>query len=351
MSVDDSQQAASATPAGSPRMLDYSTPRNRRPGIVTAVGIISIIVASLGLLRSSGQLLFTAGMLLAAQVGFTPGAGSAVTDGATLSPEDIETIISALDPGQALPTGDRQMLATALAGADLPLASPPPGQPWTQQHVTQQFTFATGAVATRPATTRASDGGAGRGNVRRTGTTTFNTAGGTITIGQTVVITASLPTGGVSTTTLDARGSMSRVQIATNMVGALSLPAALASLAAELFHLGLSVLLLVAGILALRASSRSPVLHRRWAWLKLLAIALGTAVGIWASLQMWDSAGMRVTTTTAGGAAVTTNPMAGVRWAMVAQAVVMALIGCIYPIVVLVVHRLRQVRAYYAGLD
>ena len=60
-------------PPGRP-ILEYSNARMTRPGLLTVVGVISIVYASLGLLRSLWQMVSFVGMLIMSQITLPPSA-------------------------------------------------------------------------------------------------------------------------------------------------------------------------------------------------------------------------------------------------------------------------------------
>lgn len=335
VAVNDSKPAAqppttAAAPAWpGPRTLEYSIPRQARPGLVTAIGVISIVLGSLGMLRSLWQMLSLVGMLFISQMSFpmvatAPGGG--VTPAGTLAVEDADVIVAALNASQALSAGDQTRMAAALLLADTPLAPPAAGEPWTQAHVAKQITGA--------ATTGSS--------------ITYTLAGGTISLDAAKIEVISTAGGaGMSTTTISATGGVSGFSMAGNPFSGISPRVLAAGFGVEVLNLGLAILLLIAGIATLRASPRSPKLHRWWALLKLPAIALSTVVGIWQAFAFLENFGMTTTQTT-GGATVTTPVFGGsIGWLMIIPSIGMALVACVYPIVVLFIFRAPSLRAYY----
>ena len=99
----------------------------------------------------------------------------------------------------------------------------------------------------------------------------------------------------------------------------------------SLASLGLSILLLVAGILVLRQRSRGRWLHFLYAWLKI-PIAIVGGLGIW-----WFGISLAGAT---GGSSL--------NWFVVVTFVMIA-ISIAYPIALLIMLRLRSVRDYYAA--
>ena len=263
--------------------------------------------------------------------------GGGVTPAGTITPADAAVIVAALDASQALSPADQTRLTTALQQGDVPLVPPPAGQPWTQPHVASQITSpvaGSGAPATRTAGTFAS----------------YQFAGGSIAVNPSDITLAVTASGaGVSTTTVGNTGTVSSFKMANNPFSGISVPLLVAGFAAELLNLGLAVLLLIAGIVTLRDSLRAPRLHEWWAWLKLVAVLITTAIGIWTALTMFENFGMTVSQTTpnpAGGTTVTT-PFSSMGWLMVIPSVAMALVALVYPIFVLIAFRTRRIREFY----
>lgn len=327
-----------AEPSGPPGLpgrptLDYSNAHYGRPGILTAVGVISIVLGSLGVLRSLWQMITYAGMLLIAQMSFpvvatTPGGG--MTPAGTISATDAGVITAALVAAQTLSTADQARIASAIQSADIPLAPPPDGQPWTQEHVNAQIN-ATSVVGP---------------------SVTYKLAGGTIQIdpGTINIVSTSASGTGMSTTTITTGGGMTSFGMANSPFSGISIALVASGMLVELFNLGLAALLLTAGIATMRGSVRSPRLHRWWAWLKFPAVALSTAVGIWMAFAFFESFGMTATQTPPGGGATVATPIFGsMGWLMVIPSIGAALLACIYPVAVLIVFSTRKARAYYGG--
>jgi hypothetical protein len=117
---------------------------------------------------------------------------------------------------------------------------------------------------------------------------------------------------------------------------------ALATVAA-LAGIGLAIYLFVIGIMVLRGSARGRGLHQVYAGLALAVIVLGTAAAWWLTSNF----------TTSFNAAAGTNPLArGTMVTLVSTVVMMphsvvAVMGCIYPIALLIVMQTAGVKEYY----
>jgi hypothetical protein len=292
---------------------------------------MSIVLASLGILRSIWQIISFIGLLFISQMAFPmmqAGAGGGMTPAGTLTAADADTIVAALSGSAALATPDQARLSAAIQQSDIPLAPPPLGQAWTQAHVTQQLTS----------------------GVSTAGSATYTFPTGTITMsGREIVIAVASAGGGISTTTIGTGGTAT-FRMPSNPFGGFSLAIVGAGIATEAVGLGLAILLLTAGIATLRASPRAPGLHRWWAWLKIPAVVASTAVGIWMAFSLFDSFDMTATQTNPGGATtVVTPPFQSMGWLMLIPAILMGLIGCVYPVVVLFLLRSKTFREYYTN--
>jgi hypothetical protein len=100
----------------------------------------------------------------------------------------------------------------------------------------------------------------------------------------------------------------------------------------------LAILLLIAGILALRQSPRARRLHLIYALIKIPLVIVGTIGWAWMMHDLMTSLSKTV------GVA----PMAGMRPMSTAMMTV-GIIGCIYPIALLIVLNTRSVKEYYAS--
>ena len=309
-----------------PPTLEYSTPHALRPGVLTAVGIISIVLGGLGILGGLWKVISLVGMLVISQMNFQIGpVGGGLTPAGSITAEDADVIVRALSALQALSPADQTRLAAALQQADIPLAPPPAGEPWSQQQVAAQVTGTSGGLSV-----------------------TYMIGGGTIQVDPAQIQFVAGGGGGFSTTTIGTSGQVTSFNMGSNPFGALRAGPLIASFATEVVNLGLAVMLLVAGIATLRASARSPALHRWWAWLKLVVIPIATAVGIWQAYSFMS--GFAMTTTQTTGGMTVTAPVIGagpLAWMMIIPSVLVAMIACIYPIAVLIVFRTRTVREYY----
>ncbi|MDQ3440520.1 MAG: hypothetical protein M3478_09245 [Planctomycetota bacterium] len=118
----------------------------------------------------------------------------------------------------------------------------------------------------------------------------------------------------------------------------LNMKAAVASIVCAVLGLALAIYLLVIGILMLRQHPRAGRLHKIYAAIKIpLAIAAGIA---WP--MFWMSIGP------AGAGAGTTTTFTP---ALITACVITALVGCAYPIALLIAFRTRVAREYYSTVQ
>jgi hypothetical protein len=101
-------------------------------------------------------------------------------------------------------------------------------------------------------------------------------------------------------------------------------------------RLGLAVLLLIAGIAALRNSRRAFPMHKIYGWAKIPLSILGGIAYAWLMSQL--------ITSMAGPALAATNRVLLVYVALYAA------LGCAYPIGLLIALRTRSVRGYYNSI-
>jgi hypothetical protein len=149
--------------------------------------------------------------------------------------------------------------------------------------------------------------------------------------------TAFIMFAGGGSVTLGPQGSVVRVTAMPTFTGFSINPVALGlMLVTSLILMALAVYLLVCGILTLRQSMRARRLHLIYALVKIpLSVAAGVA-SAWVMRDMMSSFG--------GGAATPTMGFALFTGAFP------ILIGCAYPVALLIALNLRAVREYYAGV-
>jgi hypothetical protein len=291
--------------------LGYGTPWQRqRPGVITAIGVISIIMAALGMLGGLGsgvQMIGFAMMSTVSRTMATAGANAGATPSATTSPTSLPTSLSAADV-QAVIAQVETLAKVQLTAAQ-------------SQAITQQLN-APGQVLVPPAASpqaAASQVQYAAKNIG--GEVTFTTANGFMTV---------QPNGTVSSVSQFAAwggggGTMPVINIP---------PAAMvAAIVTWILSFGLAIFLLVCGIATLRQAASGRRLHLIYAWLKIPVAIASAAATAWLYHAMFGAfAG-------AGGG--------GPTWGLSVVGLVPAL-GLLYPVALLVVLNTRTVREYYA---
>lgn len=300
-------------------VLAYSSIQGR-PGLVTGLGVTSIVVASLSILSALWwALMYLPWIMMSTTPAFAPAAAptapaNLTTAAGSLTQEQADLIAAAMAERQPLKAADQAALAQALMLAELPLAPPADGE-WTADHVNQQISYVSSW----------SD--------NSSGSVSFSFGGGDITIsGASVTINVYNSNGSSQTTVTNGAVTTNSTstfapQTAFTGPGRGIIALGLASL---LLSLGLAALLLIAGIQTVRGVPSGRVLHLCWAWPKLAAAALAAVANYW----FWSASYF------AFGAVGTNGVVLGVTGAMFA-------ISIAWPVAVLLILRSRSMRAYY----
>jgi len=223
-----------------------------------------------------------------------------------LTPAQVKAIVDTVEKqsGTTLPQAQKTKLAAILSNSTQGFFTPAATIPEVTSQVQSVSVFGTGGTTQLTLTTNQ-----GMLSLDATGNTTSSTtwaAGGGVAFGG--------PGGAPFNIDTTAAG----FAIGSAVIGAC-----------------LAVYLLVIGILVLRQHPRGGRLHKIYAWIKIpLAIVAGIAwVMLWASLF---SGG--------GAAARSMTP------AVITGAVVAVLVGCLYPVALLIALRTKSVREYYAAV-
>ena len=313
-----SDPAVTADPAN---QLEYAQALDERPGALTAMGVLSIIFASLSLLGS----LYLALMLIPlAMFAFgtvpTPGPGTGTTPlvAGSLSAADAGVIVAALHGQSPLSQTDQQALQAALTTVEVPLTAPPDGV-WTTAHIDGQVS---GFSVTNYGTT------SWTGYNLNTGGAINVNAGG-------VTLSYTDAAGAWTTTTYTTGGGTTTNSVNFNNGGPFNVGRGQVVLhgVAAAMSLALAGLLLAAGVQAVRGRPSGRTLHLWWAWPKLLASLLAGAAWFLLFRNIFGGIG--------GG-----GPPGSVAWMFGGGAF---LLGAAWPVAVLILLRTRKIRAYYAG--
>jgi hypothetical protein len=420
--------------------ISYGTPVSNRPGLITAIGVISIVVGSLALLFNGISGFWSFGMMMISSATQTAVARQAAAKQATatvttpgpvdpvsMPKPDRQTVLKGLSMHRPISPARREQLDALLVkfgrqifklqGADLTVNV-------VQQNVTDSGRlpdakggegpdfFAIGEGRIELADTYAKFvPGDGRETVRvsaseegeqqnwQAGLTPAQVkaiidkieqqAGQPLTAGQKskLDVVLSSPAQGFFTTaatipavtsqlqraviynsgangaqmmmttgqgmlTLDAQGNT--VTSTTWGAGAfgpggagpvfkINMPAAIVSMTCAALSALLAIYLLVIGIFMLRQHPRAGRLHKIYAWIKIpVAIAGGIALVI-----TWTSFIASAAAAGPGGAATAK----GMATAGIAFAIVAVVLGCLYPVSLLIALRSRSMREYYASVQ
>lgn len=300
-------------------MLAYSSIQPARPWLVTALGITSIVIASLSLLTALWSGLVFIPMAMLSGQSFAPAMPAVQTTPAkTITSQDADLIAATLAGQQPLAPADQALLSQAIQLAEIPMSPPLDGQ-WTPEHVTGQLiNRSTSNDGTTLTTTFTFSSGGDISLSAGTATVSFWDANGGYT--YTTVSNGSV--------TSSSSGAMGGVTPFTEIPRI----AVFASGLSVVLSLGLAALLLVAGIQTLRSSPSGRSLHLWWAWPKIAAAILGS----FATYYFWN--GMFL----AGGPGSSEDFYLAMVFAAGGLLIALA-----WPIVVLLLLRTRSLREYY----
>ena len=363
--------STSPIPAQSLEPLSYQVPAvSRRPGILTAVGIISIIVGCLSGLSSCGGIASSVMFLTMRNMTIPmPPArtvpGGTRTSAASASPSvtiggiehDVGDVENGLDAsasnkvvfalGRLHPmTGGRRAHLTLLLKTHGKTMFPTLGAKSTSAEFRDAvtaggltgdganwYTIGTGRIEVNDqrALYRPSDGV----EVAEASTTgaTSSATGGVTYANQTNTI--NLTTGRVTSTTAGPTTAPMPVPI---MPFKIDPGTAILSISENTLSLGVAILLLVAGILVMRDSPKARRLHWIYVFVKIPLIAIAAVATAMMTVGMMSS----FTPSGAGGGGLFPN------WIGLMQALMGAAIALTYPLGLIFVLNSRSVRQFYA---
>lgn len=288
--------------------IAYATPiEHRRPGLVTAIGVLSIVLGSFGLLYNALATLQYAGFYMMSRISTnlqttatasstivaTTQPGSVATGASpVVAPINPTTFVAALDAqsGNALTPAVKTKL-TAMLASPTQTHAPPGTSP----------TLVTATVDT-------------------TGNATFIFPNGDI-----VTISAN---GSTTTTNNFSTATGTMFQLDPGLVSGAIAAAAACMLVA--------IYLVVIGIMTVRSSRHGRRLHWIYVWIKVPLAVLAAMTGYWVYIDLFDNVSK-------SSAATTVTMPTGVA---IMFAVVMTL-GVAYPISLMIALRAKTVRAFY----
>ena len=363
-----------------PLELGYATPADRRPGVLTAVAVTSLVLAvvyglsavftgfaivGFAMLRSVSAAATTTTITTTAAgttTVVTPGGPGAATRpalaGVVLSPADRAAFVEGIERRVALTPQYRALLDALLRQPDVTVVAPPADgspldpadvaagvtklretksleAPREPQNIT--LTLPTGRLSLFSSNVMlaTSDGTiVSAFDNKLTGGTmvTARVAGGTTTIYN--LPPPGTPGAGGATPAGTPAGRPGVPALLRPSVGAI-----VAVAVESAVRLGLAAWLFVAGVLLLRDSPRGRSWHVRWAWWKVPTAVAGAVLFAWAMGSL--STGMMNVVPRPPGTGPPAGAMYGV-WGAVG--VVLAVFACLYPAAVLVVMSGSRVR-------
>ena len=342
----------------------------RRPGLVTAIGVMSIIVASLSLIMNLSTSLQSVGMMFVSRIPST-GPGTVTT---TAGPGGVFVATGTVTVAPA--TGSGGAPAHSGDGTN-PIRGWPPAPRAAAVQALREIrplneaqrarldallaecggdVFPFDASAATPAQVKANVSEHG---VRRSGTTNagadyFVTGAGRIEVSSELaafvpadrsrdevrvtsqgVVLASGNTTVATTTTMPVFG---------NPLAGMSIAPFVLMMIASLANLGLAIYLLVIGIMVLRHSPRGARLHWAYVWIKLPLAVVGAVAYGWMMAEMMRGMSRNFAAAGAGPVFPTQTLF------FIFYGVFMLLISWAYPIGLIFTLRSRGVRAYYGSI-
>lgn len=373
------QRHAAQYPAGGAVALAYATMRSQRPGLWTAIGIVSIVLAvwmGLQAVIGMGQPIFMrmmSGLTIPVGPTTTIVPATRAQDDATLSPtsrdsdrlpdldatriwvelisqdagrSDVQTLLTALRAHGAAMFPDHTAIATPLDIANRVVS-----RGTTRDNLSFielkdariEYSDRSWSIYTRSG--RLLEGSIDRPTDDPT-TTPAGTAGGVQ--GDRF---ENLPMGAPLPTDPNAAPAT----IAPLAGWAISWGMVAVQIAAQVVGLVLAGVLLWAGIEMLRNRRRGLSIHRRWAWWKIIWIVLVVMMlEPWMMSQMMSAMFARMPGgTNAAGGAGNANPLPGSfsTWMAVFSALMNGIFALIYPILVLVLTRLKSFKTHAETLS
>jgi hypothetical protein len=321
-----------------PVAMAYSSPliEGRRPGLATAVGILSIVFGALQVLMAAFIAMMMFGLYMA-QV-----ASQAQAKGGLGNYQSGGLVIIADKPPPTSVNPD-ELINELVAGLSGIGNVPASREPMLRAMVSKWHVLMMPEVRSVPEARGFAFGVSAKG-LDEAGNHYFDLPAGRLLIGDQEAIFA--PFGSVDVTTLtlkDAQKEQQNLQVmrtpAVQPVFNFRTAGVVMSWINVVASVGLALWLIAAGIFCLAGRRRARRMHLVWAVLKLL-IAIVAGVGIWMTFS--DIVGAASATSPnpppPGTAALTGGLMGGAA----------LLVGVLYPIAILIVMNLRQMKDYFA---
>ncbi len=262
-------------------VIDYASPPPARPGLVTALGVMSIIVGSLGLMASLG-----CGLQVGTFGYFVLDGSFGTTNNITpltvadepqvrLDGDSAAVVVEALNQHATMPESQQEVLRRVMPYVDVPFDEPDNGH-WTVEHVTDQLSPA--AATTAPAGPYVSS--------------TYATTSGDMIMAATFAgnTSGSMTSGGKFFTYSEV--STDIIEIRDSNLGfgdKATLPVLVAAFIALVLGLILAAWLLTAGIRTLSRPERGIRMHRKWLIPKLFHVVLLLGVTAWTGITLAEA--------------------------------------------------------------
>ncbi len=317
----------------------------RRPGILTAVGVISIVIASFGLLAAAGGLVqtFIMGTVLSRVA-----RGMTYVPSPTTSPDPTgSTSGAAIDESVAGMSASNRAMVLAEINKRRPL--PQPRQEMLEKLLADvgedAFPFAQSNYTPERIAGSISDAGKlPSADAQDDGNHYFVLANGRIEVADDHAVFMPSRRGGQAVRVYRAMGNTAAAPPAPATMP-FTLPtfskrSLTLSYTSGLLDLVCAVYLMFIGIVVLRDAKAGRVMHLAYAVLKMLLVALA----VYASWHWYTDQSKAVL---GGGTPMPGTTPGAPSWTVGVQATIWTLPGVIYPLALLIVLNLPFVRAYY----
>jgi hypothetical protein len=336
--------------------LEYVTPRDRnpRPGVLTAVGVLSIIVGAASLLASAAGGFMAFGMLMATKVVMPPlpatmpttartarvtpvvRNGTLVLESDGFDAKTVRMVADVFDERRKLNAARRQQLEELLSQSGQTIFPVPGGGPPTADYIDNNIS---------------SDGAAGNRSVY------FVVGTGRIELSDQSAIFRPRRSGSVITVyanstpstaaaTPSSRPARARPTTMPNPFANVNPTAAMVTVAENVVSAALAIYLMVIGGMVLRDHPAGAKVHWIYIAIKLPLIVVGAVAMSWLYSGLLAGFNNMLKVTMPPGS----PPMPALGTRMAAAAVVGALFSAAYPIGLIFVLLSRKVRDFYGAV-
>ncbi len=307
-----------------PFLASYAPPSRAagslRPGVVTTLATLSIVFGSLGIVGNlfSGGIGVALVVALQKELASSAGGGMRSTSPAqSLSAADVTVVVEALDAAYPLPPGDVVLLEQLLAEHEVPFTPPPIDSGWTAAYIDGHIDTA-------------------GFDEHYTQSHYVLTNGNHIYVGAGTAEFYLYPPDGSDVTIIASHGQDTTVERFGGIP--FDLGSAMALVATQGVNVLLAIGLLIAGIMTLRPGPTGRRLHVIWAMLRLVVGLLTLGLTVWVFVRPMEQ--FPIDTDVGDGLMAGTVFL--VPWAV---------LGMIYPLVVLGVLMSRPLRDWHRPID